>query len=306
MGLLFGFFGCFFKKVSISTHQRSCNPGETLRFTVNSTRNSVVYLLTIDEGIHRSQHGFDINIDDINAALAGIVSQFQNIKMLGGVSTPTDTSGYPTSCKDLCADVPCKNGGTCSMKSDSRYTCLCPPRYSGDRCEKHKKIKYALQKQGWIWGGSKYKIVSSVGTSPNTESWNTVPVNRVRPFLPPSRFPLYEQHKQHQKKTPSIAKVEPIRRNFPRTWIWEEIHMRGRKLTSFTKKVPDTLTTWISTAFCVNDDKGFGISQGNNPLKIQVFQSFFVKIKPPSDVVAGNSVAIQISLFNYHPTAKIF
>lgn len=112
------------------------------------------------------------------------------------------------------------------MKSDSRYTCLCPPRYSGDRCGKHKKIKYALQKQGWIWGGSKYKIVSSVGTSPNTESWNTVSVNHVQPSFPPARFPLYEQNKQHQKKTPSIAKVEPIRRNFPRTWIWEEIHMR--------------------------------------------------------------------------------
>lgn len=57
------------KKVSISTNQKSCNPGETLRFTVNSTRNSVVYLLTIDEGIHRSQHGFDINIDDVSLRL---------------------------------------------------------------------------------------------------------------------------------------------------------------------------------------------------------------------------------------------
>lgn len=66
----YGQLVCFvFKKVSISTHQRSCNPGETLRFTVNSTRNSVVYLLTIDEGIHTSQHGFDINIDDVSLRL---------------------------------------------------------------------------------------------------------------------------------------------------------------------------------------------------------------------------------------------
>lgn len=127
---------------------------------------------------------------------------------------------------DLCAYGPCKNGGTCSMKSDSRYTCLCSSRFSGNRCEKRKQKKYVLQKQGWFWGRSRYKTFSTDVTSPKTESWNTVPVNHVHPSFPSSRFPLYEQNKQHQKKTPSIAKVEPIRRNFPRTWIWEEIHMR--------------------------------------------------------------------------------
>lgn len=124
---------------------------------------------------------------------------------------------------DLCAYGPCKNGGTCSMKSDSRYTCLCSSRFSGNRCEKHKKRIDVYLMQGILWGGSRGKIDVN---PPNTESWNTVPVYHVHPSFPSSRFPLYEQNKQHQKKPPSIAKVEPIRRNFPRTWIWEEIHMR--------------------------------------------------------------------------------
>lgn len=132
---------------------------------------------------------------------------------------------------DLCTDVPCKNGGTCSMKSDSTYTCLCPARYSGDRCEKSKwKYKIISQRKGWSWTQT-YRIVQVYAPSPNTKSWNTVRVNHVQPSFPPSRFPLYEQNKQHQKKTPSIAKAEPIGRNFPRTWIWEEIHMRFEMLS---------------------------------------------------------------------------
>lgn len=132
---------------------------------------------------------------------------------------------------DLCTDVPCKNGGTCSMKSDSTYTCLCPSLYSGNRCETRKRAyKIILGSIRWSWWNT-YRITSVDAPSHNTESWNTVPVYHVHPSFPPSWFPLYEQNKQHLKKTPSIAKVEPIRRNFPRTWIWEEIHMRFELLS---------------------------------------------------------------------------
>lgn len=42
------------------------NPGEIVQFTVNSTENSVVYLLTIDEGIQKLKEGFDIHLYDVS------------------------------------------------------------------------------------------------------------------------------------------------------------------------------------------------------------------------------------------------
>ena len=44
----------------------SYSPGDTVNFTVNSTKHSIVYLLTIDEGIQHSHSGFDLNMQDVS------------------------------------------------------------------------------------------------------------------------------------------------------------------------------------------------------------------------------------------------
>lgn len=51
----------------MSTNKNSSyEPGENVQFTINSTENSVVYLLTVDEGIYRSQSEFDLNIHNVS------------------------------------------------------------------------------------------------------------------------------------------------------------------------------------------------------------------------------------------------
>lgn len=272
--------------VSISKDKTSSYlPGEQVKLTVKSTRNSVVYLLTIDEGIHQSQHGFDLNIDNVNSALTGIIGEHQAITLKGGKPSVMDLPNYTSVCPDLCAISPCKNGGTCVMTSISRYICKCAIHYEGTNCEKNSYV--GSGKIFWIDKG-KNKQIFNILNAPN------------RPF--PSRYMI--------PRPPSTSRLSninsnPVRRIFPRTWIWEEVHMRGQNVVSFTKKVPDTLTTWTTTAFCVNDENGLGILHDRNTLKMQVFRSFFIKLKNPSNIIAGNSAAVQISLFNYNPIPKM-
>ncbi len=36
---------------------------------------------------------------------------------------------------DPCAQNPCLNGGQCIANNMGGFTCVCPPTYSGQRCE---------------------------------------------------------------------------------------------------------------------------------------------------------------------------
>ncbi|XP_055599424.1 thioester-containing protein 1 allele R1-like isoform X7 [Uranotaenia lowii] len=91
------------------------------------------------------------------------------------------------------------------------------------------------------------------------------------------------------------------RKSFPESWLWENDHFdsfSGQK--NITKKVPDTITSWIITGFSVNPVYGLGLTQ--QPRKLNVFLPFFVSTNLPYSVKRGEVVAIPIVVFNYMDT----
>jgi len=77
------------------------------------------------------------------------------------------------------------------------------------------------------------------------------------------------------------------RTKFPETWIWDTITTDGQgnaQLSDLT--VPDTITSWIVTAFSMSDDKGLGLDPTAE--KIVAFQSFFIKLYLPYSVKVGD------------------
>ncbi|XP_017476944.1 PREDICTED: CD109 antigen isoform X5 [Rhagoletis zephyria] len=93
--------------------------------------------------------------------------------------------------------------------------------------------------------------------------------------------------------------VVELRRNFLEAWILSNHELSNTDGESFslTKKIPDTITSWVVTGFSLNPKSGFALTA--DPTKIQVFQPFFVSTNLPYSVKRGEVIAIPVIIFNY-------
>ncbi|XP_045146443.1 ovostatin-like [Echinops telfairi] len=60
--------------------------------------------------------------------------------------------------------------------------------------------------------------------------------------------------------------------------------------------VPDTITTWKATGFCLDGQAGFGISPS---ISLTAFQPFFVDLTLPYSVVRGEAFILKANVFNH-------
>ncbi|XP_048841043.1 CD109 antigen isoform X2 [Brienomyrus brachyistius] len=93
------------------------------------------------------------------------------------------------------------------------------------------------------------------------------------------------------------APVPRVRRRFPDTWLWLNANMSVSTTASFSVSVPDSITTWIATAFVVSDNLGLGII--DSPAKLAVFQNFFLFLVLPAYIIRGEQLILEVIVFNY-------
>ncbi|NXO64868.1 OVOS protein, partial [Phainopepla nitens] len=87
-----------------------------------------------------------------------------------------------------------------------------------------------------------------------------------------------------------------VRKYFPETWIWELVNTDSRGEVDVSYTIPDSITEWKASAFCVQDDAGFGIS---SPVSLTAFQPFFVDLTLPYSVTRGEKFNLIANVFNY-------
>ncbi|KAG4077250.1 hypothetical protein HA402_009879 [Bradysia odoriphaga] len=102
-------------------------------------------------------------------------------------------------------------------------------------------------------------------------------------------------HKESISNNAQSAGVT-VRKDFPETWIWDGVQVESGE-QHFTKRVPDTITSWVITAFSLNSDNGIGLTK--EPTKMTTFKSFFVSVSLPYSVKRGEILSIPVTIFNY-------
>ncbi|XP_048243500.1 CD109 antigen-like isoform X10 [Haliotis rufescens] len=267
--------GAFENKVSISMDKTTAQPGDSVNVQVTADPQSLVNLLAVDQSVLLLKSGNDITQSEVISEL----KSYDTIKSVGG-------GGF---------------GGPIPLGAVAR------------------RKRMVLPWGGW-WGFPTYyggsdanQIFQNSGVAVMTDA---LVYKYVKPYYPcimcefaPMRQPLPLASLTGSGLGSGVAvphavggnealkEVEHIRNVFPETWLWQNqtVSTDGKAVISTT--VPDTITSWVASAFAVNAQSGLGIAPTS--AKIRVFRPFFVSLNLPYSVTRGEQLALQAIVFNY-------
>uniref|UniRef100_A0A674JV22 CD109 molecule n=1 Tax=Terrapene triunguis TaxID=2587831 RepID=A0A674JV22_9SAUR len=88
-----------------------------------------------------------------------------------------------------------------------------------------------------------------------------------------------------------------VRKHFPETWLWVDTNTRSSRDTTMEVTVPDTITSWVASAFVISENLGLGITTA--PVELEAFQPFFISLNLPYSVTRGEQFILEVNIFNY-------
>ncbi|POI26552.1 hypothetical protein CIB84_009698, partial [Bambusicola thoracicus] len=110
------------------------------------------------------------------------------------------------------------------------------------------------------------------------------------------RTSALQSNRIHATSSTPEEVTETIRKYFPETWIWSLVPISSEGNAELDVTIPDTITEWKASAFCMSPDTGFGLSP---TVSLRAFQPFFVELTLPYSVVRGEAFTLKATVFNY-------
>ncbi|XP_060084301.1 CD109 antigen-like [Ylistrum balloti] len=260
-GITFKVDGVFKNPVAINFDRKSAKPGESVRVDLEASPNSQVNVLAVDKSVLLLKTGNDITEDEVTQEL-------QSYDNAGGGNFPWFWSWrWPVSSGGQDAADVFKNNGIKVLTDALLYQ---KPNEWDGRYDNMPMMAFGAM---------------AMMDSPVDMDLQSAPMEKsgVKP------------------KESKLAKPTRVRKKFPETWLWENVQLGNNGQTELTVTVPDTITSWVATAFAVNKDTGLGLAP--SPSNLEVFMPFFIRMNLPYSVVRGELLVLQVDVFNYRRPA---
>ncbi|XP_059152580.1 CD109 antigen-like isoform X3 [Physella acuta] len=252
----------FINKVSVSFNKNQSQPNEDVVFEVTADPNSNVNILAVDQSVLLMKTGNDITPKKVTDA----VSKFDK-------GSKPSNSDYALSNSAKNVNEIFSNIGLTILTDVDIFE---PPRYV-------------------THSGSCIGLPLEHCASQPQSTYTMPSAYYRRSYDQPAYVPLASYPTPVKK----LVAVERIRVIFPETFLWSTKASGKEGKAVFKAKVPDTITSWVASAFATNLVSGLGVAP--TTAMLTVFRPFFVSLTFPRSVTRKEQFVAQATVFNYLP-----
>ncbi|CAH2323288.1 ovostatin-like [Pelobates cultripes] len=91
--------------------------------------------------------------------------------------------------------------------------------------------------------------------------------------------------------------IVTVRKNFVETFVWKMVLLDSEGRATLTEIIPDTITEWKGSLFCISENKGLGMTRSYSNLTS--FMPFFMELSMPYSIIRGETLVLAAVISNY-------
>ncbi|XP_045561976.1 C3 and PZP-like alpha-2-macroglobulin domain-containing protein 8 isoform X2 [Salmo salar] len=248
----------FENQVSVSLSTNESMPGDPIRLRVSGEKGSCVCVATVDKSLYLLKPDFQLSPDKVFKELADF--------------DVSDAFGVP---KD---DVHFWWPGLSSSRR--RRSSVFPWHW-----DITKDARFAFTETGLV-------VMTDMVSLNHRQSGGMYTDEAVPAFQPHTSTLVAAMHSR------TMPRAEKRRRTFfPETWVWHCVNVSDvTGEAELRLDVPDSITTWVTEAIGLSEEKGLGLSKR---VELRTFKPFFVDFTLPYSVIQGEQTKVPLTVYNY-------
>ncbi|XP_076009289.1 C3 and PZP-like alpha-2-macroglobulin domain-containing protein 8 [Genypterus blacodes] len=253
----------FENQVSISLSANESMPGDPVTLHVRGERGSCVCVATVDKSLYLLKPDFQLSPDKVFKELADF-----DVSDAFGIPKDDGHFWWP---------------GLSSKRR--RRSSVFPWHW-----DITKDARFAFTETGLV-------VMTDVVSLNHRQSGGMYTDEAVPAFQPHSATLVAAMHAR------PAPRAEKRRRTFfPETWVWHCLNVSADTGEAELRlDVPDSITTWVTEAIGLSEEKGLGLAKS---AELRTFKPFFVDFTLPYSLIRGEQTKVPLTVYNYMSTCS--